>query len=61
MENKLETMVKYPDLELYVTWSALENSMRNMQEAIDSKDPLVITQKEIIEIRDSHNQIVKFN
>ena len=30
-------MVKQPDLDLYVTWAALENALKGLKEAIDSK------------------------
>ena len=60
MEKKLELMVKYPDLELYVNWPALESSIRGIREAIDSRAPSVIVQKEIVEIRPAFTQTVNF-
>ena len=53
-------MVKYPDLELYVTWPALENSMRGIREAIDSRVPSMVSQKDNVEIRPAFTQTVNF-
>ncbi|CAF0811876.1 unnamed protein product [Brachionus calyciflorus] len=36
IETKLYTVVHHPDLELYVTWPALENSLKGLKDALDS-------------------------
>ena len=36
IESRFVDLVKQPDLDLYVTWAALENALKGLKEAIDS-------------------------
>jgi hypothetical protein len=41
------TLVKHPDLELYVTWNALEASLKGIKETLDSavNKPQIISEQ----------------
>lgn len=41
------TLVRHPDLELYVTWNALESSLKGIKDALDSavNKPIIISEQ----------------
>lgn len=44
IENKITNVVTHPDLDLYVTWPSLENSLKGIKDALDlamKREPVI--------------------
>ncbi|RNA31853.1 glutamine-rich 2-like isoform X4 [Brachionus plicatilis] len=55
IESKIVNVVTHPDLDLYVTWPSLENSLKGLKEALDTamkREPVVNEETQTVYIRE---------